>query len=97
MMKIPTNMSSNATMNLNGTAMVMNERFVMLAVVNCSVLLEVIEGRSLTDGLVAITINPESAVVGNKVSDVEIYALYNDKSLMLLKHDVRVSKSNMTM
>lgn len=81
------NMSSNATMNLNGTAMVMNE--------GCDVgsgklfrIIEVIEGRSLTDGLVAIAINPESAVVGNKVSDVEIYALYNDKSLMLLKHDV---------
>ena len=37
--------------------------------------------------MVAIAINPESAVAGNKVSDVEIYALYNDKSLMLLKHD----------
>ena len=25
----------------------------------------------------------------NKVSDVEIYALYDDKSLMLLKHDTQ--------
>lgn len=80
------NMSSNAPMNLNGTAMVMDE--------GCDVgsgklfrIIEVIEGRSLTEGLVAIAINPESAVAGNKVSDVEIYALYNDKSLMLLKHD----------
>lgn len=80
------NMSSNATMSLNGTAMVIDD--------GCDAgsgklfrIIEVIEGRSLTEGLMAIAINPESAAVGNKVSDVEIYALYDDKSLMLLKHD----------
>lgn len=82
------NMSSNATMNLSGTALVMNE--------GCDAnsgklfrIIEFIEGRALTEDLLGVMINPESAKVGAKVSDVEIYALYKNKSILLLKHDTQ--------
>lgn len=80
------NMSSNATMNLNGTAMVMTEG----CDANSGKLFRIIE--VMTDGsaeqnLMAIAIDPESAKVGNKLKDLAVYALYNDKTLALLSHD----------
>lgn len=81
------NMSSNATMNLNGTAMVMTEG----CDANSGKLFRIIE--VMTDGsaeqnLKMIAIDPESAKVGNKQSDLAVYALYNDKTLALLSNDL---------
>ena len=81
------NMSSNATMSLNGTAMVMTEG----CDANSGKLFRIIE--VMTDGsaeqnLKMIAIDPESAKVGNKQSDLAVYALYNDKTLALLSDDL---------
>lgn len=81
------NMSSNATMNLNGTAMVMTEG----CDANSGKLFRIIE--VMTDGsaeqnLMMIAIDPESAKVGNKQSDLAVYALYKDKTLALLSEDL---------
>lgn len=81
------NMSSNATMNLNGTAMVMTEG----CDANSGKLFRIIE--VMTDGsaeqnLMMIAIDPESAKVGNKQSDLAVYALYKDKTLALLSGDL---------
>ena len=81
------NMSSNATMNLNGTAMVMTEG----CDANSGKLFRIIE--VMTDGsaeqnLMMIAIDPESAKVGNKQSDLAVYALYKDKTLALLSDDL---------
>ena len=90
------NMSSNATMNLNGTAMVMTEG----CDANSGKLFRIIE--VMTDGsaeqnLMMIAIDPESAKVGNKQSDLAVYALYKDKTLALLSEDLltlEVSNTN---
>lgn len=79
------NMSSNATMSLNGTAMVMNEG----CDANSGKLFRIIE--AMTDGsaeqnLKAIAIDPESAKDKGTVKDVAVYALYNDKTLALIPH-----------
>lgn len=81
------NMSSNATMNLNGTAMVMTEG----CDANSGKLFRIIE--VMTDGsaeqnLMMIAIDPESAKVGNKQNDLAVYALYKDKTLALLSDDL---------
>ena len=81
------NMSSNATMSLNGTAMVMAEG----CDANSGKLFRIIE--VMTDGsaeqnLMMIAIDPESAKVGNKQSDLAVYALYKDKTLALLSDDL---------
>ena len=81
------NMSSNATMSLNGTAMIMTEG----CDANSGKLFRIIE--VMTDGsaernLMMIAIDPESAKVGNKQSDVAVYALYKDKTLALLSDDL---------
>ena len=79
------NMSSNATMSLNGTAMVMTEG----CDANSGKLFRIIE--VMTDGsaernLKAIAIDPESAKNEGTVKDVAVYALYNDKTLALIPH-----------
>lgn len=81
------NMSSNAPMNLNGTALVMTEG----CDANSGKLFRIIE--VMTDGsaeqnLMMIAIDPESAKVGNKQSDLAVYALYKDKTLALLSDDL---------
>lgn len=75
------NMSSNATMNLNGTAMVMTE--------GCDVnsgklfrIIEVIEGRTVD----SIMIDESTAQVGASVNDVVVYALYSDKTLAVVNN-----------
>ena len=79
------NMSSNAPMNLNGTAMVMAEG----CDANSGKLFRIIE--VMTDGsaeqnLKAIAIDPESAQDNGTVKDVAVYALYNDKTLAMIPH-----------
>ena len=73
------NMSSNATMSLNGTAMVMTE--------GCDAnsgklfrMIEVIEGRTVE----AIMIDESTAKVGASKDDVVVYALYSDKMLAVV-------------
>ena len=75
------NMSSNATMNLNGTAMVMTE--------GCDVnsgklfrMVEVIEGR-VVEG---IMIDEATAKVGASKEDVVVYALYSDKKIAVVNN-----------
>nr|DAH54133.1 MAG TPA: structural protein [Caudoviricetes sp.] len=75
------NMSSNATMNLNGTAMVMTE--------GCDVnsgklfrMIEVIEGRVVED----IMIDEATAKVGAPKEDVVVYALYSDKKIAVVNN-----------
>ena len=75
------NMSSNATMNLNGTAMVMTE--------GCDVnsgklfrMIEVIEGRVVED----IMIDEATAKVGASKEDVVVYALYSDKKIAVVNN-----------
>lgn len=80
------NMSSNATMNLNGTAMVMTEG----CDANSGKLFRIIE--VMTDGsaeqnLMAIAIDPESAKNEGTVKDVAVYALYSDKTLAMIPHN----------
>ena len=77
------NMSSNATMSLNGTAMVMNE--------GCDAnsgklfrMIEVIEGRTVE----AIMIDESTAKVGASKDDVVVYALYSDKMLAVVDKPV---------
>lgn len=79
------NMSSNATMSLNGTAMVMTEG----CDANSGKLFRIIE--VMTDGsaeqnLMAIAIDPESVKNEGTVKDVAVYALYNDKTLAMIAH-----------
>lgn len=73
------NMSSNAPMSLNGTAMVMTE--------GCDVnsgklfrIIEVIEGRTVAD----IMIDESTAKVGGSKNDVVVYALYSDKTIAVV-------------
>jgi hypothetical protein len=73
------NMSSNATMSLNGTAMVMNE--------GCDVnsgklfrMIEVIDNREVQ----SVLIDEATAKVGASVSDVVVYALYSDKTIAIV-------------
>lgn len=75
------NMSSNAPMNLNGTAMVMTE--------GCDVnsgklfrMIEVIEGR-VVEG---IMIDEATAKVGASKEDVVVYALYSDKKIAVVNN-----------
>lgn len=75
------NMSSNATMNLNGTAMVMTE--------GCDAnsdklfrMIEVIEGRTVE----AIMIDESTAKAGAPKDDVVVYALYSDKMLAVVNN-----------
>lgn len=75
------NMSSNATMNLNGTAMVMTE--------GCDVnsgklfrMVEVIEGR-VVEG---IMIDEATAKAGASKEDVVVYALYSDKKIAVVNN-----------
>ena len=77
------NMSSNATMSLNGTAMVMTE--------GCDAnsgklfrMIEVIEGRTVE----AIMIDESTAKVGASKDDVVVYALYSDKMLAVVDKPV---------
>ena len=90
------NMSSNATMSLNGTALVMNE--------GCDAnsgklfrIIEVMDDNSVIKEIKMIAIDPESAKIGNKQSDLAVYALYKDKTLALLSSDdmtLEVSNTN---
>ena len=75
------NMSSNATMNISGTAMVMTE--------GCDVnsgklfrMVEVIEGR-VVEG---IMIDEATAKVGASKEDVVVYALYSDKKIAVVNN-----------
>lgn len=77
------NMSSNATMSLNGTAMVMTE--------GCDAnsgklfrMIEVIEGRTVE----ALMIDESTATVGASKDDVVVYALYSDKMLAVVDKPV---------
>ena len=73
------NMSSNATMSLNGTAMVMTE--------GCDVnsgklfrMIEVIDNREVQ----SVLIDEATAKVGALMSDVVVYALYSDKTIAIV-------------
>lgn len=75
------NMSSNATMSLNGTAMVMTE--------GCDAnsgklfrMIEVIEGRTVE----GIMIDESTAKEGASKDDVVVYALYSDKTLAVVNN-----------
>ena len=73
------NMSSNATMSLNGTAMVMTE--------GCDAnsgklfrMIEVIDNREVQ----SVLIDEATAKVGASVNDVVVYALYSDKAIAVI-------------